>query len=200
MWINTRRDIDFKRDSKTISRIVLCEEHLGITELAAIDVNSLPQQNALFYVGGYVCKKYLAKHICKECTPPLTCSELSVLSDSSTTFLQQKSYNSVSSGKSGLAIPSSALVLFLKKCEDVFVFHFMGIMYMSKVWQRLVSIILAGADRTFLPAGECRDNFTVAVNLYVKMRVFYAVKLFNISLAERPRNKRNRKALIMEQL
>ena len=40
---------------------------------------------------------------------------------------------------------------------------------MSKVCQRLVSIILAGADRTFLPAGECRDNFTVAVNLYVKM-------------------------------
>ena len=46
----------------------------------------------------------------------LTCSELSDLSDSSTTFLQQKSYNSVSSGKSGLATPSSALVLFLKKC------------------------------------------------------------------------------------
>ena len=118
---------------------MLCEEHLGITELAAIDVNSLPQQNALFYVGGYVCKKYLAKHICKECTSSLTCSELSDLSDSSTTFLQQKSYNSVSSGKSGLAIPSSALVLFLKKCEDVFVSHFMGIMHMSKVCQRLVS-------------------------------------------------------------
>ena len=101
--------------------------------------NSLPQQNALFYVGGYVCKKYLAKHICKECTSSLTCSELSDLSDSSTTFLQQKSYNSVSSGKSGLAIPSSALVLFLKKCEDVFVSHFMGIMHMSKVCQRLVS-------------------------------------------------------------
>ena len=118
---------------------MLCEEHLGITELAAIDVNSLPQQNALFYVGGYVCKKYLAKHICKECTSSLTCSELSDLSDSSTTFLQQKSYNSVSSGKSGLAIPSSALVLFLKKCEDIFVSHFMGIMHMSKVCQRLVS-------------------------------------------------------------
>ena len=84
-----RRDIDFKRDNKTISRLVFCEEHLGITELAAIDVNSLPQQNALFYVGGYVCKKYLAKHICKECTSSLTCSELSDLSDSSTTFLQQ---------------------------------------------------------------------------------------------------------------
>ena len=104
-------------------------------ELAAIDVNSLPQQNALFYVGGYVCKKYLVKHICKECTSSLTCSELSDLSDSSTTFLQQKSYNSVSSGKSGLAIPSSALVVFLKKCEDVVVSHFMGIMHMSKAGQ-----------------------------------------------------------------
>ena len=78
-------------DSKTISRFVLCEEHLGITELAVIDVNSLPQQNALFYVGGYVCKKYLAKHICKECTSSLTCSELSDLSDSSTTFWEVRS-------------------------------------------------------------------------------------------------------------
>ena len=71
---------------------------------------------------------------------------------------------------------------------------------MSKICQRLVSIILTGADLTFLRAGECRDNFTVAVHFYVKMRVFYAVKFFNTSLAERPRNKRNRKALILEHL
>ena len=71
---------------------------------------------------------------------------------------------------------------------------------MSKVCQKLVSIILAGADLTFLPAGECRDNFPVAVHFCVKMRVFYAVKFFNTSLAERPRNKRNRKALILEHL
>ena len=180
--------------------VIATDDALGITELAAIDVHSLPQQNALFYVGGYICKKYLAKHSCKECTSSLTCSELSDLSDSSTTFLQQKSYNSVSSGKSGLTIPSAAFVLFLKKCEDVFVPHFMGTMHMSNICQRLVSIILTGADLTFLRAGECRDNFTVAVHFYVKMRVFYAVKFFNTSLAERPRNKRNRKALILEHL
>ena len=85
--------------------VIATDDALGITELAAIDVNSLPQQNALFYVGGYICKKYLAKHSCKECTSSLTCSKLSDLSDSSTTFLLQKSYNRVSSGKSGLTIP-----------------------------------------------------------------------------------------------
>ena len=94
--------------------VIATDDDLRITELAAIDVNSLPQQNALFYVGGYICNKYLAKHSCKECTSSLTCSELSDLSDSSTTFLQQKSYNRVSSGKSGLTIPSAAFV-FLKK-------------------------------------------------------------------------------------
>ena len=46
--------------------VIATDDALGITELAAIDVNSLPQQNALFYVGGYICKKYLAKHSCKE--------------------------------------------------------------------------------------------------------------------------------------
>ena len=118
--------------------------------------------------------RHIAKHSCTECNSSLAWAELSDLSDSSTIrFLQQKSCNSVSSAESGLTIPSGAFVSFLKK--DVFVSHFMGTMHMSKVCQRLVSIILAGADLTFLPAGECRDNFTVAVHFYVKMRVFYAV-------------------------
>ena len=49
--------------------VIATDDSFGTTELAAIDVNSLPQQNALFYVGGYICKKYLAKHSCKECRP-----------------------------------------------------------------------------------------------------------------------------------
>ena len=75
--------------------VIATDDALGITELAAIDVNSHPQQIALFYVGGYICKNYLAKHNCKEFTSSLRCSELSDLSDSSTTFLQQISYNRV---------------------------------------------------------------------------------------------------------
>ena len=172
--------------SGVATAVISTEGASGITELANIDVNSLPQKNALFYVGGYVCKKYLSKHNCEDCTPSLTCSELNDLSDSSTVFLQQKSYNSLSSGKSGLTIPSATFVLFLKKCENFFVSQFMSAMHMSNVCQRLVTSILASADLTFLAAGACRDN--------------YAVKFFNTSLAERPRNKRNRKALILEHL
>ena len=48
--------------------VIATNDALSITEFAAIGVNSLPQQNALFYAGGYICKKYLAKHSCKECT------------------------------------------------------------------------------------------------------------------------------------
>ena len=106
--------------------VIATDDVLGTTEREAIDVNSIPQQNALFYVGGYICKKYLAKHSCKECTSSLAWAELSDLSDSSTTFLHNKSCNSVSSAESGLTIPSGAFVSFLKQCEDVFVSHFMG--------------------------------------------------------------------------
>ena len=42
--------------------VIVNDDSLGTTERAAIDVNSLPQQNALFYVGGYICMKYLAKN------------------------------------------------------------------------------------------------------------------------------------------
>ena len=96
--------------------VIVTDDSLGITELAAIDVNSIPQQNASFYVGGYICKTYLAKHSCKECNSSLAWAELSDLSDSSTIrFLQQKSCISVSSAESGLTIPSGAFVYFLKK-------------------------------------------------------------------------------------
>ena len=64
--------------------VIATDDVLGTTELAAIDVNSIPKQNALFYVGGYICKKYLAKHSCKVCTSSLAWAELSDLSDSST--------------------------------------------------------------------------------------------------------------------
>ena len=64
--------------------VIATDDVLVTTELAAIDVNSLPQQNALFYVGGYICKKYLAKHSCKECNSSLAWAQLSDLSDSST--------------------------------------------------------------------------------------------------------------------
>ena len=108
--------------------VIATDDALGISELAAIDVNSLQQHNALFYVGGYICKKYLAKHSCKECTSSLTCSELSDVFAAN--IIQQRFF-----GKSGFIIPSAAFVLFLNKCEDVFVSHFMGTMHMSKAGQ-----------------------------------------------------------------
>ena len=82
--------------SGVATAVVSTEGASGITELANIDVNSLPQKNA-FYVGGYICKKYLLKHSCEDCTSSLTCSELNDLSDTSTVFLQQKSFGEVRS-------------------------------------------------------------------------------------------------------
>ena len=124
-----------------------------------------PNKMLCFMLEGIFARNILRKTVVKSvqpCTSSLTCSELSDLSDSSTTFLQQKSYNSVSSGKPGLTMPSAAFV-FLKKCEVVCV-SFHG----HNVCQRLFSIILAGADLTFLAAGECRDNFTVQLQ-YISM-------------------------------
>ena len=82
--------------------VIVTDDVLGTTELAAIDVNSIPQQNALFYVGGYICKTYVAKHSCKECTSSLAWAELSDLSDSSTIrfaakILQQRIFGRIRS-------------------------------------------------------------------------------------------------------
>ena len=152
-----------RKQCANYTAVIATDDSLGTTELAAIDVNSIPQQNALFYLGGYICKKYLAKHSCKECTSSLAWAELSDLSDSSTIRFCSKN-PATAYLRQNPVTPSlvERLYLSLKKCEDVFVSHFMGTI-MSKVCQRPVSIILAGADLTYLPAGECQDNFTVAV-------------------------------------
>ena len=75
--------------SGVATAVISTEGASGITELANIDVNSLPQTNALFYVGGCICKKYLSKHSCEDCTSSLTCSELNDLSDSSSVFAEK---------------------------------------------------------------------------------------------------------------
>ena len=71
---------------------------------------------------------------------------------------------------------------------------------MSKVCDRLVNAILKNVEMSWFSSRGCSANMPLIVRMYMKMRIFYAVKLFNQSLTEHPRQKRNRKALKLAHL
>ena len=68
-------------------------------------------------------------------------------------------------------------------------------LHMSKVCDRLVNAILKNVEIFWFSSTGCSANIPLIVRIHMKMRIFYAVKLFNQSLTEQPRQKPNRKAL-----
>ena len=61
----------------------------SLSNVVNTDVNSVPKQNALFYVAGYTCRKYLSKHDCEDCRAVMVCSQLDLL-DPNSVFLKKK--------------------------------------------------------------------------------------------------------------
>ena len=111
-------------------------------------------------------------------------------------FIQNKAYSNYSDACGGLCVPSTELVSFITQCEQVFSSNFMSMLHMSKVCGRLVNAILKNVDMSWFSSTCCSANIPLIVRIiYMKIRIFYAVKFFNQSLTEQPRQKLNRKAL-----
>ena len=72
--------------------------------------------------------------------------------------------------------------------------------HVSKVCDRVVNAILKHVDMSWFSSTCCSANIPLIVRIYMKMRIFYAVKFLNQSLTEQPRQKRNRKALKLAHL
>ena len=172
----------------------------GSERFNTIVSEAVSDDNALYYVCGYLCKKFLSRHNCAECTVLLKSTKnMSSLSGSNATFTRFKAYSNLSDSK-GLFVPADSFVSFMEFCEKVFAHHFMKIMHMPKLCQRLVNMVMHSADLNWFTADKCSHHIYTIVHLFMKMRIFYAVKFFNMTLSEKPRNKRNRKALILENL
>lgn len=158
---------------------------------------SLPMRNAVVYVAGYTCRKYLLKYECDECSALLRVNSPAENREDRM-FLSNKSYTGDVGKKCGLFVPSDNFVHFISECENIFASNFMSLMHMSKICDRLCSVVMSNVDLTWFTASNCIQNVSSIIRSYVTMRIFYTVKFFNISLSEQPRNKRNRKALKLE--
>ena len=96
--------------------------------------------------------------------------------------IQNKAYSKYSGACGGLCVPSTALVSFITQCEQVFSSNVMSMLHMSKVCDRRVNALLKNVDMSWFSSTGCSGNIPLIVRIYMKMRIFYAVKFFNQSL------------------
>jgi len=73
--------------------------------------SSLPKENALLYIAGYICKKYFTKHKnCTECIKLLQRNDVKFDNQSHLVFLHNKTYTHDKKDFGGLCVHSADLV------------------------------------------------------------------------------------------
>lgn len=163
--------------------------------------SSIPEQNALYYVAGYVCKKYLAHHNCSSCTRLLTDTHATYNDDAGKSYSHFKAYDHRKGDFGGLTSPSESFINYLRLCEDVFANNFMILMHKDKVHETMFSKVVCLVDQSwFTDNSTCGGSLQVIVRKYLTMRIRYSVKFFNDTLSKQPSNKRNRKTLKVSHL
>ena len=106
--------------------------------------HTLPQENALVYVAGYMCRKVLAKHDCEDCKAILVESEAEMNAsheDRLFCFFKRYDHIPVDGDFGPLIIPSERMLEFLSGCEDVFVGSFMNVIHVSGLSERLCRVM-----------------------------------------------------------
>lgn len=148
---------------------------------------SLPEQNVLTYITGYLLKRLKSKHNCTECDFTTLEGE-SEYKDSTQDFLYWKSLCKSKGVFGGLTVPNKALVSLINICEDGFVANFDAVCHMPHLRVKLVSEI---EKKIVTPKDVvlCKIGLSVLVNMYVSLRICAAVKFFNRDLEESKKTK-----------
>ena len=149
---------------------------------------SMPKENALQYVTGYIIYKCTKKFQCNVCIRNWTCA----LSDKNCElFVQLKRYDQ----DCKLVNASQQFVNFFRKVEDQFVANFEAVCHNEKVINRLVLLIQKNIEFNDIVCGlECIELILYAVRLFVKVRLCHVLKLQNDSFSQ-VKSKRNGKML-----
>jgi hypothetical protein len=155
--------------------------------------------NMLFYIAGYTFSKYLKRHVCRTCSN-LFIKQNAKFSNPTEMFTFLKSYDNSSRHFGGLCVPTDCALSIISQLEDVFISKFVSLMHADKVCCKLVTAAFNSIDFSFVEDPSCRQNLKVLVQMHLRMRIYYSVKFFNCTIKQLPRNKQNRKALILQHL
>ena len=154
---------------------------------------SLPTCNVIAYLAGYLLQK-IQLNTCDECVKQLTIQPGDAHDENIHTFLELKAY------KEGcLVFPTKEMVTFVEELETIFCTVFDNIIYIYYILTRLKN---AEGCCKFLTCSnpKCIATLHQIVKLYMKLRIFHALKQSNIRNVEDKGGKRNRKMLKISHL
>ena len=155
---------------------------------------SLPTRNVIAYLAGYLLQK-IKLNTCDECVKQLTLQEGDAHDENIHTFLELKAYR-----EGCLVFPTKEMVAFVEELETIFCTVFDNIIYMSYILTRLCKNAEDCCRFLTCSNPKCIATLHQIVKLYMKLRIFHALKQSNIRNVEDKSGKRNRKMLKISHL
>lgn len=141
-------------------------------------------RNALSYVSGYFIKKCLEKHTCDTC---LEFAKSQNNIDESFLFTHFKAYqNEVKSAYGQLNVPPDSFLNYINELDNIFTDNFSTLAIEDQVGWKIKNLL----DN--LPFTHPCPNFNLEFlkSLFVRLRIFHAIKKLNKSLLSAPRKYR----------
>ncbi len=163
--------------------------HAG-ADIADISVPlSLPTQNVAAYIAGYLLRK-VSLNGCETCTRALV-EENPSSPQEKLELIKQKAF----SGKeTSLVYPTITMQQFVEKLEGLFVSTFEWIIYMPSLLARLCNSAKVLYPGCLCTDKTCKENLGRMVKLFMKVRVFHALKTSNLANSTKA-SRKNRKVL-----
>ena len=154
---------------------------VGTTDYRELD---LTPRNALTYVCGYLLKKCLDKHTCEICLS--FCKSQNHL-DESFLFIHLKAYQTEQPTNFGnLNVSPESSFNYINELDNIFITNFPTLAIENNVGMKLKNLI------NNVPFTHPCSNFKLDFlnNLYLRLRIFHAVKKINKDLLSAPRKHR----------
>ena len=159
-------------------------------KMQEIEQNML-KMNAITYVAGYLLRKCLEKHPCEQCTEMLQAKELT---SSSQLFCHFKAFDTTISSFGSLKVPQTNFVRYVSRIDTKFVEEFNNGVQKSRIGHHLVSSLPKFSDLALCQHFPQR----YLLELFVKMRLHYALKFGNRELLSK--RKKSRKYIKIQHL
>ena len=158
---------------------------------------SLPEENILVYVCGWLAYKSLQNHFCDRCYKFMV-RNVPQMDDQRLVFSYFKSCIVKDRDFGYLKIPTTTMINFISICEDIFTVQFNrhchSVGLKSKILRKIKRRFSDFSGNQVL----CSNTLDSLLNLFVRTRIHYAVKFFNKSVQGTKR--KNRKYLKVSHL
>ena len=155
-------------------------------------LDSLPKENILVYVAGFLCHKTLKSHTnCSTCIRVMT--RVSPTLDSPNLYFSYfRAMDAPGRDFGYLTIPSSQFINFITQCEKIFIYQFNHYYHVTGIVKRISDSIRSNrVTRGHITSlGLCPELLMKITNLFARMRVHYGVKFYNRDIRGVPRKDR----------